>query len=1386
MSTQPIDLTGGLVPKGGAPPSAPIDLSGGLVPAPALPKTPQPSMLDTANQYYASNPNEGVGTRVGKSLGRTALMIPNILRAATAGPTDEEKTHGYNSVYDRALSLPFKHTIVDPSRQAYGHIQDIVKQTEQQQGHPLTNTQQAVRGAEEGISMIPVVGPFVLSEAEQAHKGDIAGTVADVAAMHVLPKIAEEASPGGRLPGAPASGEPALPVTQAATRALTTRAPQAIRTIARQAYAIKNPEVLTAQESATKALKPRNSKVNWNQELGNALPDVRRALDESGTPVHAATLDDVEAAALAAKRGVWNEYSQNFSKPNEGAAVDTTPVAGEIRKTVSDRMIEQSPQLTDRINQIADTYSGRRLNLGDIETRVQELNNETRAIEARYPTDKAAAKASPDNAYVFAERNALRNLLISKMDELSGPGAQDLRTRYGALNSFQDVLQRRKAVYERQSPESLGEQVGGMIGVGQMTRGAGRIIGGDILGGGADIAAGYATRRAAKVARQMNDSQFLMRQALRKTTARPSAVIRPQATPPSQIGGLRGVLPAGRYPQPASTAPPQPMLEHMQPVEGEYVQPQTPPIKRLLPPGRYEQPGGFEPNQPSLPEKGTAIQLPEQTPKRPVNTVRMPQSPTAKPKAEPAPEPSVIANPPRVAQSSAEAGGSGTVAGAKADSDFFAQAKAEEAAGKLAPGMSTLRRAQELKDQAQAAEGEQSRPFARQESSTTYGEQNQVVSKAEADQARANLRSKMFRSNVGLDPTMLADAAKLGAYHLEAGLREFTAWSQKMIQELGEQIRPHLDDIWDKIRPNAPTFFSKAERVINEKVPNNAPGDSVLATLRNAGVKEDEIKWTGLDDFLRGKAKVSKAELQQYIRDNQIQLKEVNRGENPFGFLRPSDEVIARHQHEWDAIIQGLNKVRERLDHLDNVGYGENRQKYTELLRQHSEMVTMRDNLHDQMLAETHGQMHTGPSKFEAYTLPGAKKNYTEKLLTLPYEKKGLVMREGESAVDALNRSHAEHPAPFKSPHFDEPNILAHVRYDDRTDAGGNKVLFIEEVQSDWHQKGKKIGYRDQRPPTENEIELKFVHPDPGSDPNIYPGYWESYDKRDGEMITRHPGRMTEPQAMKEALQYGVYKSQEGVPDAPFKSDWHELVMKRMLREAAEKGYDKLAWVTGDQTAERYDLSKHVDSIDWMKHKDGTYGVAATKDGREVVHKLGLKDQQLDELVGKDIANKVRAGEGTSGKLKGLDLKVGGQWAQALYDRAIPNFLRKYGKRWGATVGETNIQTEMGPMQREFIGPDRSLATITSDLNRLKDSIYRGQVREIMDDMKRGVPFREAMAASGSPGLAEQFNGHFRTSREQAIEPVHSIDITPAMKKSVLKEGQPIARQNVPSLEATA
>ena len=137
-----------------------------------------------------------------------------------------------------------------------------------------------------------------------------------------------------------------------------------------------------------------------------------------------------------------------------------------------------------------------------------------------------------------------------------------------------------------------------------------------------------------------------------------------------------------------------------------------------------------------------------------------------------------------------------------------------------------------------------------------------------------------------------------------------------------------------------------------------------------------------------------------------------------------------------------------------------------------------------------------GSAKYSQYQLEGEKKNYKEILVTLPkpafkkgewfaipieidgffgkeiiwrlknkntgqegvgaYETKELaesVIKEGEKSGGKTD---------FKSTHFEEPNILVHLRMNTRADADYNKVLFLEEIQSDWGQQGKRKGiYRD-------------------------------------------------------------------------------------------------------------------------------------------------------------------------------------------------------------------------------------------------------------------------------------------------------------------------------------
>ena len=153
----------------------------------------------------------------------------------------------------------------------------------------------------------------------------------------------------------------------------------------------------------------------------------------------------------------------------------------------------------------------------------------------------------------------------------------------------------------------------------------------------------------------------------------------------------------------------------------------------------------------------------------------------------------------------------------------------------------------------------------------------------------------------------------------------------------------------------------------------------------------------------------------------------------------------------------------------------------------------------------------------------------------------------------------------FTSAHWDEPNVVVHARVNDRVDAAGKPGLMVKEIQSEMHQKGRKQGYVSSYQPSEDEVETAYQ-----------------------KMITAQNKTLTD--SSKEALEAAhqasaeynklAEKADEGkVPDAPWKTTWHEMIFRRLVRLAAEEGKDWLGWTTGEQQAERYDLSKKISRI---------------------------------------------------------------------------------------------------------------------------------------------------------------------------------------------------------------
>ena len=159
----------------------------------------------------------------------------------------------------------------------------------------------------------------------------------------------------------------------------------------------------------------------------------------------------------------------------------------------------------------------------------------------------------------------------------------------------------------------------------------------------------------------------------------------------------------------------------------------------------------------------------------------------------------------------------------------------------------------------------------------------------------------------------------------------------------------------------------------------------------------------------------------------------------------------------------------------------------------------------------------------------------------------------------------------------------------------------------------------------------------------------------------------------------------DAVPNAPFKTSWPMLAMKTALRMAVDGGYDSVAWITGNQTRDRYSLGKSADEIIANKNDNGTYRIMVTKraEGRTgpsylLLDKRDATDEYLRSTIGKELTDKIVRQKNSVETYIGIDLKIGGEWAVNLYDKQIPNELNKYVKKWGGRVGETKIKTKAG------------------------------------------------------------------------------------------------------------
>ena len=522
---------------------------------------------------------------------------------------------------------------------------------------------------------------------------------------------------------------------------------------------------------------------------------------------------------------------------------------------------------------------------------------------------------------------------------------------------------------------------------------------------------------------------------------------------------------------------------------------------------------------------------------------------------------------------------------------------------------------------------------------------------------------------------------------------------------------------------NQEIFVSNAQRAVEGIQQNKATAEQWIAMLKkNGGLKAGEDAWLGLEEWLNEKqGAVTKQEILDYIAQNRIQIEEVNYTQFGYGLMDEATRKLEAELKEigWDAMVEKY----PGFDELFEVYNGE-------LLwsEERASVGEYEDFIIDNKIVDLDSQSNAINETREKYTTDGLERK-REIALTVPtiepYNESDEVhfgdagngravawVRFGETTADteetitakkAVNDYLAEMREKYNTLEGEETDAMTTEEIKrlqeltaEEIESGEKKarVLVIDEIQSKRHQEGREKGYRgvglakevlaaeEEVRKTNREL---TAYREPLKEKYNFKELGGSMSERlknfdamisEEERITMDALGQARNEAEKRLQE--LREQERGIPSAPFEKNWHELAMKRMLRLAAEEGFDKVAWTTGEQQAERYNIGAVLKGLKAYKTSANEYYVIPYNNGVIGEFVKEYTEQELADTFGKELAQKIianaeNATEENPYEIEGEELRVGGEGMKGFYDKMLPSFVQKYTKKWGAKVGEVTM-----------------------------------------------------------------------------------------------------------------
>lgn len=405
-------------------------------------------------------------------------------------------------------------------------------------------------------------------------------------------------------------------------------------------------------------------------------------------------------------------------------------------------------------------------------------------------------------------------------------------------------------------------------------------------------------------------------------------------------------------------------------------------------------------------------------------------------------------------------------------------------------------------------------------------------------------------------------------------------------------------------------FYSRVDKVAQELPELIHPNKAISLFKNNAS--PEEMSYRGLDKFLasKGNQMIPKSEIIDHLTKNpapQVGVKTLS-GE---GFKSMHGMPVTQTNAYLDSIKDAPKYSGYQLPGGEN--YREN------LFTLPSTPKTTVPNISLEDVATPHSYIdEAGMRQHTWLASPGGEQHFNwdaGEPLTPSYEDPTHARAHAQDEVNRMLGNLQRGDNDYRSPHWNDPNVLAHSRTQDRhlpptgehptwlqtikpnaitqgTAPGlGDKIRNIENVQSDWHQTGAKEGY-DTPEVRQHQLDigsrndainqsLRDLRPDVvraigniqlggGFDGQNGPGVGSLKDYLD--RFSRHPdtwhqslnGYQVPAEDTERINHYLALRDEERrthqeimntptslPPDAPFKSSWPDLALKHQLLDAS-------------------------------------------------------------------------------------------------------------------------------------------------------------------------------------------------------------------------------------------